>query len=139
MSKQISEQEILNARVLIIEDDVSLLKFYQQRFEADGFKNVDTAMYGEEGIEKIEQQKPDIILLDLILPKMNGFAVLEKIKERKETAQIPVLVTTNLAHDEDKQRAEILKADEYLIKSDYDPDQIVSKVKKYLAEYLGNK
>ena len=136
MPKENLDQKIKNARILIIEDDVALLKFYQDRFKAEGFTNVETAIYGEEGIEKIEAHKPDLILLDLILPRTNGFSVLEKVKQRKDTADIPVLVTTNLAHDEDRERALSLKANEYLVKSDYDPDQIVKKVKEYLKRYF---
>jgi len=119
------------AKVLIIEDDPFLLKLYQEIIADIGLE-VEEAVDGEIGLKKVKDNKPDLILLDIMLPKINGLDVLEKLKEGQSTKDIPVFVITNLASEDDKKRALGLGADRYMIKSEYDPNQVVALVKELL-------
>ena len=82
-------------RILIIEDDKFLLKLYSDKLKREGFE-VSMAISGEEGLGKVEHEKPDLVLLDIILPQKNGFDILGEIKLNKETKNIPVIILTNL-------------------------------------------
>jgi DNA-binding response OmpR family regulator len=117
-------------KVLIIEDDNFLLSMYATKFQKDNFEVI-SAEDGEKGLAKAKKEKPDIILLDIILPKMDGFQVLEKLKSEKETKDISVLLLTNLSQQEDSKKGLSLGADDYLIKAHFMPSEIVEKVKKY--------
>ncbi len=116
--------------VLVIEDDRFLVKAYEAKMKGEGFC-VDVARDGEEGIAKIEKKKPDIVLLDLIMPKMDGFDVLEEMKKHKDWRKIPVLILTNLGQEDDRKRGLALGAKDYIVKADYSLAQIVELIKKY--------
>lgn len=119
------------AKILIIEDDPFLLKLYKEILGDTGFE-VEESIDGETGLRKVKDSKPDLILLDIMLPKMNGLDVLEKLKEGQSTREIPVIVITNLASEEDKKRAMDLGAIRYMIKTEYEPDQVVALVREIL-------
>lgn len=93
-----------------------------------------SALNGEIGLRLAETKKPDLILLDLILPRLNGFEVLKKLKEEKETKDIPIIVLTNLEGMGDVERAIELGATTYLVKAQYSLEEIVRKIKKALGE-----
>lgn len=118
-------------KVLIIEDEESLAQMYQTKFEYEGYEVV-VATDGSEGIEKAKKEKPDIILLDIILPKKDGFMVLKELKADKLTASITVIMLTNLGQDEDMAKGKKLGAIDYLVKANLTPAQLIDKVKKYL-------
>lgn len=115
---------------MIVEDDGFLLSMYSTKFQQEGF-DILAAENGEKAL-KIAQEKPDVILLDIILPKMDGFEVLKKLKEQKETVDIPVIMLTNLSQQEDTKKGLSLGAEDYFIKAHFMPSEIVDKVKKYL-------
>jgi len=117
--------------VLIVEDDVFLCQIYQKKFEMEGFK-VSTADNGEKGLSEAQKKKPNIILLDILLPKMDGFAVLEKLKSGADTKEIPVILLTNLGQKEDVDKGLAVGAADYLIKAHFKPSEVVDKVKKVL-------
>jgi two-component system alkaline phosphatase synthesis response regulator PhoP len=120
--------------ILLVEDDQILVKMYQRKFEKEGFK-VLSAFDGEEGLNTLKsaQPKPSIILLDVMLPKINGFAVLEKVKKEANFKDIPVILLTNLGGaQEDREKGKNLGAVDYLVKSDLTPNQVVEKVKEYI-------
>ncbi|OGD56067.1 hypothetical protein A2V71_03910 [Candidatus Berkelbacteria bacterium RBG_13_40_8] len=122
------------ATIMIVEDDPILLKMYSKKFSTDGFE-VLSAVDGQDAIDKLNQAttKPGVVLLDVMLPKLDGFEVLKKIKEDPATKDIPVILSTNLGGGEaDKKKGESLGAADYLIKSDYTPAQIVEKIKGYI-------
>lgn len=122
------------AKIFIVEDDPILLKMYTKKFEKDGFE-VDSAVDGQEAVEKIPTASPSVVLLDIMLPKLDGFAVLKKIKENSATKEIPVILSTNLGGGEaDRQKGQQLGATDYLIKSDFTPAQIVEKIKSYIKQ-----
>jgi len=98
-----------------------------------GYK-VESALDGEIGLRLAQTTKPDIILLDLILPKKSGFEVFEELKQSKETVNIPVVVLTNLEKMEDVEKALELGAKTYLVKANYNLEEVVSKIKQVLEE-----
>lgn len=117
--------------VLLVEDDVFLSGIYQKKFEMEGFK-VFTADNGEKALTEAAKKKPDIILLDILLPKLDGFAVLEKLKNDPETKPIPVILLTNLGQKDDVEKGLEAGAADYLIKAHFKPSEVVDKVKKVL-------
>ncbi len=114
---------------LIVEDDVFLADLYRTKFELEDFQ-VYVAYDGEKGWEIIKKKQPDLILLDLILPKMSGFDVLEKLKESKKFQDIPVILLTNLSQKSDVDKGLEMGADDYLIKAHFMPSEVVEKIKK---------
>ena len=124
-------------KILIIEDDQFLVTLLGTKLEKEGF-DVSIAMDGEEGFDKAKEEKPQFILLDLILPKLNGFSVLEKIRKDSDLKQTPVVLLTNLGEKSDVEKGINLGADGYLVKADYTPDEIIQKIKE-VAEKKGSK
>ena len=119
--------------ILFIEDESAIQKTLAGALEKEGLEIV-SALDGEIGLRMAKEKQPDLVLLDLILPKMNGFEVLGKLKEMEETKLIPVIVLTNLEQIEDIQKAIALGATTYLVKSNYNLDEVVAMVKKALNE-----
>lgn len=118
-------------KVLIVEDDHYLLKAYCIKMEKAGF-SVITAMDGLEGLEIAKKEKPSLIVLDLLLPKIDGFEFLKKIKSDEELKNIPVITISVLGQKADQERAIALGAEEYFIKTDYKLEEIIKKIKEYL-------
>lgn len=120
-------------RILIVEDDSLLLRMYQKKLEKDGYEVI-TAVDGEAGVQSASENKPDMILLDILLPKKSGFEVLEELKSDNETKDIPVVILSNLGNSEaDIERGLELGAVAYLIKSQVVPSDVVAKVKEVLS------
>lgn len=119
------------ATILLVEDERSLSEVLGHELKKSNFE-VEFAYDGEEAIETLKILKPDLILLDLILPKMNGFEVLEKIKRDFDTRSIPVIVLSNLGSDDDIKHAIKLGAEDYYVKVQHPLLEIVEKVSKFL-------
>ena len=117
--------------VLIVEDDTFLSNIYKTKFEMEGF-DVMTADDGEAGLAMAKSKKPQIILLDILLPKMDGFAVLKELKMDKEAQNIPVILLTNLGQKDDVSKGLEMGAADYLIKAHFKPSETVAKVRKIL-------
>ena len=117
-------------RILFIEDESALQKTFGD-FLSQEYKLI-SALDGEVGLRLAKNEKPDLILLDLILPKLNGFEVLKKLKEQEETKGIPVIVLTNLERVEDVNKALELGATTYLVKAQYTLEEVLEKIKKTL-------
>jgi DNA-binding response OmpR family regulator len=122
------------AMILIVEDDSLMMRMYQKAFTFEGYA-VETAEDGEAGYEKAKTVKPQLILLDVMMPKMNGLQVLEKLKGNDETKTIPVVMLTNLAGTQDAEQALSRGAVKYIVKSEYEPKKVVEMVKEILAGY----
>ncbi len=118
--------------ILIVEDDTFLAGIYASKFEAEGF-HVDHAGDGEEALKLVHKTAPDIILLDILLPKKDGFEVLRDLKKDAKTKMIPVILLTNLGQKSDVEFGLKLGAVDYLIKAHFMPHETVAKVKKVLA------
>jgi len=121
-------------KILIVEDDPLMSRMYQKIFKFEGY-DVDFATNGEEGFEKVKTVKPTLILLDIMMPKMNGLQVLDKLKMDPELKSIPVIMLTNLAGTQDAESALAKGAVKYIIKSEFEPKQVVNMVKEILAGY----
>lgn len=119
------------AKVLIIEDELPYRKVYKRKFEVSGY-TVETAADGEEGLAKIRSFQPDIILLDVMMPKMDGFQVLQAVKSDDTLKAIPVLATTNLSTGDDSHKLLAMGATEVIVKSDTEPNTLVEKVEQTL-------
>ncbi len=117
--------------VLLVEDDGFLANIYKTKFEMEKFK-VTLAENGEIGLELARKKKPDIILLDILMPKMDGFAVLEELKKDESTKGIPVILLTNLGQKDDVERGLEMGAVDYFIKAHTKPSETVEKVKSVL-------
>lgn len=118
-------------KILLIEDDAFLSSMYTTKFELENFEVV-CAEDGEKGVKCALEVNPRIILLDIILPNMNGFEVLQKIKENSSTKEIPVILLTNLSQKSDIDKGMSLGAVDFLIKAHFTPSEVVDKVKKVL-------
>lgn len=119
--------------ILLVEDDQALIDIYNITFTHENFK-VEIARDGEECLKKIKTIMPDIILLDIMMPRMNGIQTLEKLKSDTKTKDIPVIILSNIAELTYETRALELGALQYLIKSQYLPMDIVNFVKNTLAK-----
>lgn len=120
-------------KILLIEDDKMLLEMYAAKFSREGY-TVLTAENGANGLKLAQEEKPDIILLDIIMPKMDGFATLKEIRKDDGMKSIPVILLTNLGQDQDIQKGKSLGADDYFIKANHTPTEIVEKVKGMLSK-----
>jgi len=119
--------------ILFIEDESALQKTFGETLRREGYKVV-SATDGETGANLAKEIKPDLVLLDLILPKMDGFEVLKKIREDKETEKIPVIILTNLESNLDVEKALELSATTYLVKANYELKELVEKVRQTLTK-----
>lgn len=117
--------------ILIVEDDPVLSKMYSEKFKFEGF-NVCVALNGEDGLKMATEGKIDIILLDLMLPRLSGSELLAKLRDNEKGKNIKVIALTNLAETEEKNKVLNLGALDYLIKAMQTPEEVVTKVKAYL-------
>ncbi|MDP2821030.1 MAG: response regulator [bacterium] len=118
-------------KILFIEDERALHKSLKEILEIENIELI-SAFDGEEGLKKVQEERPDLILLDLILPKLHGFDVLKKIKEDKELQEIPLIILTNLEDINEVEKVLELGVTTYLSKSSYTLMEIVKKIKEIL-------
>lgn len=122
--------------ILIIEDDINLTELYQAKFGMENFE-VFTAPDGEKGVETAIAKQPNVILLDILMPNVNGFEVLKELKNHPETKDIPVVVYTNLGSSDSDEKRELafsLGAADYLVKALHEPDAIVERINKLVKK-----
>jgi len=125
------------AKILIVEDDPLISRMYQKIFTFEGHEVV-TAGDGEEGLVLARSDHPTLILLDVMMPKLNGLEVLERLKADPELEKIPVVMLTNLSSEKVAETALSKGAVKYIIKSEYEPKEIADMVKEILAGYTRN-
>jgi len=118
-------------KILVVEDDRSLQSAIVEMLNQEGYETV-SAFDGEEGLAKLSREKPDLVLLDIILPKKDGFELLSQMKSNPETKEIPVLILTNLGEVDKVQKAVALGATAFMIKADYSIKEVLEKVKEAL-------
>ncbi len=119
-------------KILIIEDDIFLRKVISKKLLKEGYETIE-AVDGEKGLESAKEEKPDLILLDLVLPEMTGFEVLGKIKKDPLISKIPVIILSNLGEKKDIEEGLGLGAADYLVKAHFNPGEIVDKIESILA------
>ena len=118
-------------KILIIEDEETLLAMYRARFEKSGYE-VFAVSNGRPGIEIAQREKPDLILLDILMPNQDGYEVIQILKKDPKTKKIPVLVFSNLAQPEEIEKGLKLGADDYVIKTDLTPTELLNKVERMI-------
>lgn len=118
-------------RILFVEDDDALASVYIVRLEAEGFV-VQRVANGEDALAAAVGFKPDLVLLDVMMPKVDGFDVLDILRNTPETANLKIIMLTALSQESDKQRAESLGVDDYLVKSQVVISDVIERVKKHL-------
>lgn len=120
-------------KILLVEDDDGLASVYMTRLEAEGF-SVKRVPNGEDALATAIAFKPELILLDVMMPKVSGFDVLDILRNTPETANIKVVMLTALSQDSDKQKAQQLGADDYLVKSQVVIADVVERIKHHLSQ-----
>ena len=114
-------------KILIIEDDEFLQKVINKKLSKEGYLVIN-AIDGEKGLKDIREEKPDLVLLDIILPEIDGCEVLTEIKKDQELSKIPIIILSNLGSKEEIEKGLKLGADDYLIKAHFNPEEIVGRV-----------
>jgi len=118
-------------KILIVEDEELILALIKKKLSREGYE-VSSAEDGVKGLEKMKEVKPDLILLDVMMPKMGGFEVMEEMNKTPELKRIPVIIISNSGQPVELDRAKKLGARDWLIKTEFDPQEVVEKVKKQI-------
>ncbi|PIU15506.1 response regulator [bacterium (Candidatus Gribaldobacteria) CG08_land_8_20_14_0_20_39_15] len=121
-------------KILIIEDDKFLRELMVRKFDTEKDFEINTAVDGESGLRAMKKEKPDLVLLDLILPGIGGFDVLSKMKEDVILSGIPVIILSNLGRQDDVEKGLSLGAVDYMVKAHFTPNEIVAKVRQVLSK-----
>jgi DNA-binding response OmpR family regulator len=132
VKKSVSKPKKGGYKVLLVEDEKSIAEMYTTKFAKEESIEIVHIDNGGEVIDVVRRESPHMILLDIILPQEDGFSILEKIRRDKKIAKTPVVFLTNLGQDEDRQKGQQLGADEYLVKSRYNPSEVLERVKEIL-------
>src|SRR3989344_752853 len=119
-------------KILIVDDDDFLLDMYAMKFREAGFL-VDIAKNGEEALSKAKEVQPDIVLLDVVMPKMDGFEVLRTLKQNAIISNALIFILSNLGQKEDIERGLKLGARDYIVKAQFTPSEVVAKIKSFLT------
>lgn len=119
-------------KILIIEDEEILLNLLKKKISEEGFE-VHIAKDGEAGLKIMKELKPDLVVLDIVMPKMGGFEVMEEMRKDKELKEIPVIIVSNSGQPVEINKAQELGARDWLIKTEFDPQEVVEKVRKQLS------
>lgn len=120
-------------KILLIEDDPFLSEIYMAKFEEAGFE-MSLAQDGSLGLQKVKDEHPDLLILDIVMPNIDGFELLRIVKDERETKDIPVVILSNLGEQEDVEKGLGLGASAYIIKAHYTPTEVVAKVKAILKK-----
>jgi len=120
-------------KILIVEDEEIMLGLLQKKLTTEGYE-ISVARDGEEGMRAMKEVKPNLILLDIIMPKMGGFEVMEEMNKDKELRKIPVIVISNSGQPVELDRAQKLGAKDWLIKTEFDPQEVIDKVVKQIGK-----
>jgi len=120
-------------KILLIEDEEIMIDLLQKKLISEGY-DVSVARDGEEGLKKVREVKPDIVLSDIIMPKKGGFEVIEEIKKDPDLKNIPIIVISNSGQPVEIDRAQRLGACDWLIKTEFDPQEVIEKVKKQIGK-----
>lgn len=120
-------------KILLVEDDELLIRLYSKKLQKEGYE-VNVAADGSEGMVKAQNDPPDLILLDLMMPRSNGFELLQALQGSPQLTHVAVIVLTNVSSEADEQRARTLGATDYLIKADNPPDKVIERIRELLEQ-----
>jgi len=118
-------------KILLVEDDPFLVDIYATKLKESGF-SVEVATYGEFALKKVKEDKFDLLILDIVLPHLDGWEILRSIKSDKKLKDLKVIILSNLGQKEEVEKGLELGAAKYLIKAHYTPTEVVEEIKKYL-------
>jgi len=118
-------------QILLVEDDPFLIDIYSTKLKDSGF-SVEVASDGEQAFEKVKAKKPDLVLLDIVLPKISGWEILRKIKSEADLKNLKIIILSNLGQKEEVEKGMDLGVLKYLIKAHYTPSQVVEEIKKII-------
>jgi len=127
-----SHHSMNGIKILLVEDDPSLAEMYSMKFQAEGY-TILTALNGEEGLEKALAESPALVLLDVMMPKMDGFAVLTELKKDLKTKDIPVVLLSNLGQKADMEKGKQLGAVDYIVKASLTPAELFDKAMTFIT------
>ncbi len=119
-------------KILLIEDEKIMINLLRKKLTGEGY-DVTIARNGEEGLETMRELKPDVVLLDIIMPKMGGFEVMQEMKKDPELKKIPIIIVSNSGQPVELSKAKELGARDWLIKTEFDPQEVVDKVVKQIG------
>jgi len=119
-------------KILLIEDEEIIISLLQRKLKGEGYEVI-VAKHGKEGLEKMKSEKPDLILLDIVIPVMDGFEVLEEMNKSTELKKIPVVIISNSGEPVELDRVKKLGVKDWLIKTEFDPQEVLEKVKKQIG------
>jgi len=119
-------------KILLIEDEEIMIDLLQRKIAQEGYE-IRVARNGEEGLAAMKEKKPDLVLLDIIMPKMEGFEVMEHMQADKDLKKIPVIVISNSGQPVEIDRAQKMGARDWLIKTEFDPQEVIEKIKKQIG------
>jgi two-component system alkaline phosphatase synthesis response regulator PhoP len=119
-------------KILIVEDEEIIYELLQRKLSQEGYE-VKIARDGDEGLTKMREEKPDLILLDIVMPKKGGFEVMEEMQKDENLRDIPVIVISNSGQPVELDKAKELGAKDWLIKTEFDPQEVIEKVKKQIG------
>lgn len=119
-------------KILLIEDEEIMIDLLQKKLTQQGY-DLSVARDGLEGLKLIKEVSPDLVLLDIIMPKMGGFEVMEKIRESKEIKKPPVIIISNSGQPVEIDRARELGAKDWLVKTEFDPQEVIEKIEKQIG------
>jgi DNA-binding response OmpR family regulator len=127
------ENNRIEKRILIIEDDAFLLNILKSKLEREGYKAI-TAEDGQKAAELLKEERPSLILLDIMLPQKSGFEFMEEVAKDPASSKIPIFIISNLGQETDIERGKALGAKEYYVKAKLSIDDLVNEIKKYTKE-----
>jgi|TARA_B100001964_G_C13687928_1_gene360434 DNA-binding response OmpR family regulator len=116
-------------KIILIEDEEMLASMYKTKFEKEGFE-IDIALNGEDGLAKAREKTYGVVLIDIIMPKLDGFAVLKELRAMDVYKETPMLMLTNLGQNEDIEKGKKLGASDYLVKANFTPSRVLEKIKR---------
>lgn len=121
----------MSIKILLVEDEEILSSLLQKKLTQEGYL-VSVAKDGIEGLKKLREDKPDLILLDIVMPRMGGIEMMQKMQENKEFAEIPIIIISNSGQPVEIDLAQKLGAKDWLVKTEFDPQEVIDKVKKQI-------
>lgn len=126
-------EDLKDKKILLVEDDDALANVYMMRLRAEGF-DVRRVANGEDALAAAKEHKPDLVLLDVMMPKVSGFDVLDILRNTPETANLKIIMLTALSQESDRQRAQGLGVDDYLVKSQVVISDVIDRIKYHLSQ-----
>jgi len=129
---KIFENETMKKKILLVEDEEIIRNLLKKKLKQEGYE-VKIAIDGEDGLKAMRNEKPNLVLLDIIMPKLSGFEVMEEIQKNEELKMIPVIIISNSGQPVELDKAKKLGAKDWLIKTEFDPQEVVAKVVKQIG------